>query len=138
MDRRNNMKAFERGVSALMDAGIRVKVDLIIGLPGDTVASVRRGFGYLASNKLFNVLETPTLPSIDLYDLMADAQEVFETEWDPFPEPKLHFDGSSDQIECLRIDLDQDRSELPPAEKRAQALTLWFKSKRLNEHVNEM
>ena len=50
---------------------------------------------------------------------MADAQEVFETEWDPFPEPKLHFDGSSEQIECLRIDLDQDRSELPPAEKRA-------------------
>ena len=171
MDRRNNMKAFERGVSALMDAGIRVKVDLIIGLPGDTVASVRRGFDYLASNKLFTstqvfnlailpgtafrseaeelglrfqdrppyyVLETPTLTSTDLYDLMADAQEVFETEWDPFPEPKLDFDESSEQIELLRIDLDQDQSELPPAEKRAQALTLWFKSKRLNEHVNEM
>ncbi len=171
MDRRNNMKAFERGVSALMDAGIRVKVDLIIGLPGDTVASVRRGFDYLASNKLFTstqvfnlailpgtafrseaeelglrfqdrppyyVLETPTLTSTDLYDLMADAQEVFETEWDPFPEPKLKFDESSEQIECIKIDLDQDRSELPPAEKRSQALTLWFKSKRLNEHVNEM
>jgi radical SAM superfamily enzyme YgiQ (UPF0313 family) len=171
MDRRNNMKAFERGVSALMDAGIRVKVDLIIGLPGDTVASVRRGFDYLASNKLFTstqvfnlailpgtafrseaeelglrfqdrppyyVLETPTLTSTDLYDLMADAQEVFETEWDPFPEPKLQFDESSEQIECLRIDLDQNRFELPSAEKRAQALTLWFKSQRLNEHVDEM
>ncbi|HUP81973.1 MAG TPA: radical SAM protein, partial [Pirellula sp.] len=53
MDRRNNLKAFERGVTALMDAGIRVKVDLIIGLPGDTVASVRRGFEYLSTNKLF-------------------------------------------------------------------------------------
>ena len=36
MDRKNNLKAFERGVRAMMDQGIRVKVDLIIGLPGDT------------------------------------------------------------------------------------------------------
>ncbi|TXT38960.1 MAG: Fe-S oxidoreductase, partial [Planctomycetota bacterium] len=36
MDRKNNMKAFERGVQAMLDVGINVKVDLIIGLPGDT------------------------------------------------------------------------------------------------------
>ena len=171
MDRRNNMKAFERGVSALMDAGIRVKVDLIIGLPGDTVASVRRGFDYLSESKLFTstqvfnlailpgtafrseaeqlglqfqsrppyyVLETPTLKSNDLYELMADAQEVFDTEWDPFPEPKLHFDESSELVECVRIDLDGDHPDLPPAGQRAQALTLWFTSKDLAEHVNEM
>ncbi len=33
--------------------GIRVESRLIIGLPGDTLASVRRGFDYLASSKLF-------------------------------------------------------------------------------------
>src|SRR5439155_16322609 len=36
MDRKNNLKAFERGVRAMMKQGIRVKVDLIVGLPGDT------------------------------------------------------------------------------------------------------
>ena len=169
MDRRNNLKAFERGVSALMDAGIRVKVDLIIGLPGDTVASVRRGFEYLASNKLFTstqvfnlailpgtafrseaeqlglrfqprppyyVLETPTLQSSDLYELMADAQDVFDTEWDPFSDPKLHFDESSDVVECVKMDLDVGLQPLPPAGKRAQALTLWFQAELFDRHVD--
>lgn len=171
MDRRNNMKAFERGVSALLDAGIRVKVDLIIGLPGDTMASVRRGFDYLSSSKMFTstqvfnlailpgtafrseaeqlglqfqprppyyVLETPTLQTSDLYELMADAQDVFETEWDPFPDPKLDFDPSCECVECVRIDFDGESSELPPAGLRAQALTLWFKANRLPDHVDAM
>ncbi len=171
MDRRNNMKAFEKGVSALMDAGIRVKVDLIIGLPGDTVASVRRGFEYLSTNKLFSstqvfnlailpgtafrseaeqlglrfqsrppyyVLETPTLQSSDLYELMANAQEVFDTEWDPFSDPKLVFDPSSNVVECVKIDLDAGEQELPPAGKRAQALTLWFTANQFDLHVEAM
>ncbi len=171
MDRRNNMKAFERGVSALMDAGIRVKVDLIIGLPGDTLNSVRRGFDYLSSSKLFTstqvfnlailpgtafrseaeqlglqfqsrppyyVLETPTLKTSDLYELMADAQEVFDTEWDPFPEPKLRFETSNELVECVRIDLDEATTDLPSPSKRAQALTLWFTADELPAHVDAM
>ncbi len=171
MDRRNNMKAFEKGVAALMDAGIRVKVDLIIGLPGDTVASVRRGFEYLATNKLFTstqvfnlailpgtafrseaeqlglrfqprppyyVLETPTLQSSDLYELMADAQDVFETEWDPFSDPKLVFNESSEIVECVKVELDQGVPKLPPAGKRSQALTLWFKAEQFDHHVLAM
>jgi hypothetical protein len=171
MDRRNNMKAFEKGVSALMDAGIRVKVDLIIGLPGDTVASVRRGFEYLSTNKLFTstqvfnlailpgtafrseaeqlglrfqprppyyVLETPTLQSSDLYQLMADAQDVFDTEWDPFSDPKLVFDESSEIVECVRIDLDSGVWELPLEGKRAQALTLWFTAAHFDRHLEAM
>jgi hypothetical protein len=47
MDRKNNLRAFERGVRAMMQEGIAVKVDLIIGLPGDTPESVRRGLHYL-------------------------------------------------------------------------------------------
>jgi radical SAM superfamily enzyme YgiQ (UPF0313 family) len=47
MDRKNNLRAFERGVRAMLAEGVRVKVDLIVGLPGDTVASVRRGLHYL-------------------------------------------------------------------------------------------
>ena len=47
MDRPMNLKAFERGTRAMLAEGIRVRIDLIIGLPGDTVDSVRRGIDYL-------------------------------------------------------------------------------------------
>jgi hypothetical protein len=30
----------------MLDEGIRVTVDLIVGLPGDTIESVRKGFDY--------------------------------------------------------------------------------------------
>ncbi len=172
MDRKNNLKAFERGVSALMDAGIKVKVDLIIGLPGDTVASVRRGFEYLASSKLFTstqvfnlailpgtafrqeaeqlglkfqprppyyVFETPTLDTSDLYMLMEEAQDVFDSEWDPFPEPTLEFVATSDSalrpIECWQVDLDATQElRLPPPAACAQAMCVWFKADDLTAH----
>ncbi len=51
MDRPNNLRAFERGARAMLAAGIRVKVDLIIGLPGDTVESVRRGIQYFVDTE---------------------------------------------------------------------------------------
>jgi len=57
MERRNNLKAFERGVRALQAEGIKVKVDLIVGLPGDTVDSVRRGMHYLADNRLYDDIQ---------------------------------------------------------------------------------
>ncbi|HWB09756.1 MAG TPA: radical SAM protein [Pirellulales bacterium] len=57
MDRKNNLKAFERGIKALIDVGIEVKVDLIIGLPGDTVDSVRRGLDYLCSSRLYSSMQ---------------------------------------------------------------------------------
>jgi Radical SAM superfamily/B12 binding domain len=174
MDRRNNMKAFERGVQAMIDAGIRVKVDLIIGLPGDTLASVRRGFDYLASSKLFTstqvfnlailpgtafrqeaeqlglqfqprppyyVFDTPTLKTADLYELMADAQDVFDSEWDPFPEPQLTFANSTYRLECIHIDLDSDsaiQQPLPPPTQWSQALTLWFQAQDFSNKTNQM
>jgi radical SAM superfamily enzyme YgiQ (UPF0313 family) len=54
MERKNNLRAFERGVRAMLDQGIRVKVDLIIGLPGDMPASVRRGLHYLRDSGLYS------------------------------------------------------------------------------------
>lgn len=165
MDRRNNLKAFERGVEAMLQAGLRVKVDLIIGLPGDTVSSVRRGFEYLSSSSLYSsvqvfnlailpgtafraeaqmlglefqdrppyyVIESPTLKTNDLYELMSEAQEVFDSEWDPFPTPKLSFEGLSSWVEVIWLELDQawnveDLLTAYPAAKRAQALTIWFR-----------
>jgi radical SAM superfamily enzyme YgiQ (UPF0313 family) len=57
MDRKNNLRAFERAVRAMMNEGIRVKVDLIIGLRGDDAESVRRGLHYLRDNKLCSELQ---------------------------------------------------------------------------------
>jgi radical SAM superfamily enzyme YgiQ (UPF0313 family) len=42
MSRKTNPAAFARGTKMLVEAGIAPRADLIIGLPGDTVASVRR------------------------------------------------------------------------------------------------
>jgi radical SAM superfamily enzyme YgiQ (UPF0313 family) len=47
MGRPTNLPAFERGVKAIMAEGIKARVDLILGLPGDTVDSVRRGIDFL-------------------------------------------------------------------------------------------
>jgi len=128
MDRHNNLRAFERGARAMLDLGIKVKVDLIIGLPGDTVDSVRRGIDYVHSSGLYTqvqvfnlailtgtsfrqeatglglryqarppyyVLETPMLSTQQMYDLMAEAEEAFETEFDPLPEVKLKAVGNA-------------------------------------------
>lgn len=172
MDRRNNLKAFERGVGAMIEAGIDVKVDLIIGLPGDTIASVRRGFDYLASSKLFTstqvfnlailpgtafrheaaelglkyqprppyyVYETPTLGTSDLYELMEDAQEAFDAEWDPLPEPKLRFNAAARPLECVKIELDRDSSpDLPAASDCAQAMAVWFCASDFGRHRSAM
>lgn len=170
MDRRNNLKAFERGVQALRAAGIRVKIDLIIGLPGDTPASIRRGLHYLRDSHLadavqvFNlailpgtafrqeaeqlglrfqprppyyVLETPALKLPDFYDLMAEAQEVFDTEFDPLPPPELPelpCSAAAELAHCHYLDFDLPAplpTALPPAERRTQAFTVWFAGKHL-------
>jgi hypothetical protein len=57
MGRHISMEAFERGARAMLDEGIRVRVDLILGLPGDTVDSVRRGLEYLDRVRPFSELQ---------------------------------------------------------------------------------
>ena len=169
MDRKNNLKAFQRGTQAMIEAGIRVKVDLIVGLPGDTVDSVRRGIDYLHDSgaytemQVFNlailpgtefrqeakelglrfqpwppyyVLSTPTLGLDDLVMLMEEAQEAFGIEFDPLPPPMLelpqHSGGPSRS--CV-IDLDRPPCQLPPADRRAQAFTLWFRSAEFDRYA---
>jgi len=184
MDRKNNMKAFERGVKAMRDAGIRVKVDLIIGLPGDTVASIRRGMRYLRDSGLYDlvqvfnlailpgtafrqeaeqlglkfqpvppyyVLQTPTLEISDFYELMAEAQEIFETEFDPLPEPLIpevadcgvQVADANGLLLCRTWRLDFDDAEwrnqsLPEPGQRTQAFTLWFQGHALPQHQVEV
>jgi radical SAM superfamily enzyme YgiQ (UPF0313 family) len=57
MHRKVNLEAFERGARAMRDAGLPIRVDLILGLPGDTVESIRRGIEYLAASELFSAVQ---------------------------------------------------------------------------------
>jgi MoaA/NifB/PqqE/SkfB family radical SAM enzyme len=189
MDRKNNLQAFERGVRALRDEGIRVKVDLIIGLPGDTRDSIRRSLSYLRDSHLYDetqvfnlavlpgtafrhearelglefqerppyyVLRTPTLELADLYSLMEEAEELFDTEFDPLPEPKVpesedvpgwRGQSGTTQIQELapldlhswwKIDLDEDGPDyqLPAAAERTQAFTLWLRADDFRRHAD--
>jgi hypothetical protein len=163
MDRRNNLRAFETGVRALRDAGIRTKVDLIVGLPGDTAESVRRGMRWLAERDLvdevqvfqlgilpgtafrreaaqlglefqdrppYAVLRTPTLGLDAMRELVAEAEAVFDTGFDPLPEPWLELSGTAEVAGVpsrWRIELDREPGGAPP-ERTGQVFTLWFRA----------
>lgn len=76
MDRRNNLRAFERGIRALMNVGIAVKVDLIIGLPGDTVDSVRRGVAWLRDSGLYTSMQVFNLAILPGTAFRQEAAEL--------------------------------------------------------------
>jgi len=169
MDRRNNMRAFERGVQAMLDAGIRVKIDLIVGLPGDTPATVRRGMAWVKESGLYSdvqvfnlailpgtafreeagalglvhqprppyyVLRTPDMGLEDMYELMAEAEDLFDLEFDAVPEPRLPGPGAHDGACAWRIDFDAATpAPPPPAAQRSQAFTLWFRGRDLESRV---
>src|SRR5207249_7127393 len=136
----NNLKAFERGVRAMLGGGMTVKVDLIVGLPGDTVESVHRSLHYLHDAGLYSdvqvfnlsilpgtafrqeaaelgltfqprppyyVLQTPALGRQNLFDLMQEAQDLFEIEFDAQPAPVLDFERSPSVQQVWRVELDR-------------------------------
>ena len=76
MDRKNNLKAFERGVRAMRDEGIRVKVDLIVGLPGDTTASVMKSFHYLRDGDLYSDVQVFNLAILPGTAFRHEAEEL--------------------------------------------------------------
>jgi radical SAM superfamily enzyme YgiQ (UPF0313 family) len=76
MDRKNNLRAFERGVRAMLGEGIAVKVDLIVGLPGDTVESVRRGLHYLRDNGLYTEVQVFNLSVLPGTAFRQEASEL--------------------------------------------------------------
>jgi len=167
--RRLDREALERGVQALLDVGIEVRLDLILGLPGETVDSFRRTLDQVRGSSLrgctvqvFNlsilpgtalrreagslglsyqarppyyVLGTPTLDGGQMLALMEEAEEAFGLEYDLFGPPALgpgvagdSGDSGHSPIEIIELDLDRPPWSLPPAEKRALALTLRLRS----------
>jgi radical SAM superfamily enzyme YgiQ (UPF0313 family) len=57
MGRPTDLTAFRQGVEAIMTEGIKARVDLILGLPGDTVDSVRRGIEFLHRERAFSEIQ---------------------------------------------------------------------------------
>ncbi len=57
MGRPTNLAAFEEGVRAMLGEGIKVRVDLILGLPGDTAGSIRRGIDFLHRRRLYTEVQ---------------------------------------------------------------------------------
>ncbi|MBA4186452.1 MAG: hypothetical protein C0467_00395 [Planctomycetaceae bacterium] len=76
MDRKNNLRAFERGVRAMREEGIRVKVDLIVGLPGDTPESVMRSFNYLRDGDLYSDVQVFNLAILPGTAFRQEAPEL--------------------------------------------------------------
>ncbi len=76
MDRHNNLRAFERGARAMLDNGIKVKVDLIIGLPGDTVDSIRRGIEYVHSSGLYSEVQVFNLAVLPGTAFRQEAKQL--------------------------------------------------------------
>ena len=62
---------------------------------------------------------------------MEEAQAAFDIEFDPLPAPVLEFpENVSQPIRAATIDLDAEASaatSLPPANRRAQAFSLWLR-----------
>jgi radical SAM superfamily enzyme YgiQ (UPF0313 family) len=168
MDRKNNLRAFERGVRAMRAEGISVKVDLIVGLPGDTVESVRQGMHYLRDGALFDGVqvfnlavlpgtafreEAATLglqhqPRPPYYVLQtpklgrADLFHLMQEAQDIFG---VEFDAQpppvlefADPNAVAYVDLDHCDELAGPAESRRQAFTLWFRSGNFERYQEEM
>ncbi len=73
MGRRTNLKALEAGVRALLDEGIDVQLDMIVGLPGDTADSIRRGLDYLVRVRPFSRVQVFNLSILPGTSFRQDA-----------------------------------------------------------------
>ncbi len=72
--RRVDLDAFARGARALRSAGIRTRVDLILGLPGDTMDSLQRAIDFVVDRELFDELQLFPLSLLPGTPLAAEAE----------------------------------------------------------------
>ena len=103
----------------------------------------------------YYVLKTPTIDLATMYELMEEAEEIFDTEFDALPSPvegSEKADGSRQKAEstvasdygllpssyCLLIDFDSDtRDRLPAAAQRSGAFELQLHAADFRKHRDE-
>jgi hypothetical protein len=76
MGRPTNLPAFERGVQSLLAEGIKARVDLIVGLPGDTVDSVRRGIDFLHRTRAYTETQVFNLSILPGTAFRREAEQL--------------------------------------------------------------
>lgn len=84
MGRPTNLAAFERGVKALLAEGIKARVDLILGLPGDTADSVRRGIDFLIRTQAYSEVQVFNLSILPGTAFRREAAQLGLT-YQPWP-----------------------------------------------------
>jgi radical SAM superfamily enzyme YgiQ (UPF0313 family) len=162
MGRPVNLKALERGIRAMLDLGIRVQTDLIVGLPGDTVDTVREGIDFLTRLRpacdvqVFNLAVLPgtafcadavklglhyqsrppyyvlRTPLLSLEQMVGLMEEAQDALGVEFDPPPLP-EACPAGSDCC-IDLDRGPTELPPAGRRNQFFVLWLRSNDFARH----
>jgi hypothetical protein len=72
---------------------------------------------------------------------MHEAQEIFDTEFDPLPAPEFPETAALHGVAaswCVDFDLPhQERAPEPPAVERSQAFTLWLRTRDFEAHREE-
>jgi radical SAM superfamily enzyme YgiQ (UPF0313 family) len=76
MGRSVDLPAFERGIKAIQAEGIKARVDLILGLPGDTVDSVRRGIDFLLRTGAYTETQVFNLSILPGTAFRREAQQL--------------------------------------------------------------
>jgi hypothetical protein len=84
MGRPTNLAAFRQGVDALLAEGIKVQTDLILGLPGDTVDSVRRGIAFLQETHAYSEVQVFNLSILPGTAFREEAEQL-GLKYQPWP-----------------------------------------------------
>ena len=119
MGRKIDLPAWQRGVRALLDAGISVRVDLILGLPGDTPESVRRGIEYLRRSGLYTAVQVFNLSILPGTAFRSEAAGL-GLKHQPRPPyyvlqtPTLSLDDMYDLMDEAQTAFDLEYDPLPP------------------------
>ena len=84
MGRPTNLAAFERSIKAMLAEGIKVHVDMILGLPGDTVDSVRCGIDFLQRTQTYSEVQVFNLSILPGTPFRQEAGQLGLT-YQPWP-----------------------------------------------------
>ena len=106
-------------------------------LPGTAFRHESASLGLsFQSRPPYYVLRTPTLTAPEIFDLLAEAQELLEVEFDAPPPPLLSRGPGASLSQTWHVDLDAPQIGAPPGD-RAQAFTLSLRSSNFTGHCME-
>jgi len=131
MGRHTNRRALEEGLRALLGAGIAVRLDLILGLPGQTADSFRRTLDQVLQAKLFSTVQVFYLSVLPGTEFRQNAHRL-GLRYQPRPPyyvlhtPSMSLDEMYDVMaeaqEALGVEFDPAGPSLEPRAPRPRAV----------------